>query len=245
MKHLLYTLAIASGSLLALNANAKVGDLLPRPHQIELTAGAAPFALQRTVAITDPTGCTYLKNFFTTNGCTIAAAGESAAATVTVSLASAIDGAYDYEVADFPNEGYKLSITANAINITAVSPTGVIRAAQTLQQLAEGYTDTGAPAALEALNMTDWPAFKVRGWMQDVGRSFLSVDELKKEIDLYARFKVNVFHWHLTEKIGWRFEVKAYPQLTSYTNGVRLHPGAVQGGGGIRCRARHHRHTRN
>ena len=56
MKHLLYTLAIASGSLLALNANAKVGDLLPRPHQIELTAGAAPFALQRTVAITDPTG---------------------------------------------------------------------------------------------------------------------------------------------------------------------------------------------
>ena len=67
MKHLLYTLAIASGSLLALNANAKVGDLLPRPHQIELTAGAAPFALQRTVAITDPTGCTYLKNFFTTN----------------------------------------------------------------------------------------------------------------------------------------------------------------------------------
>ena len=70
MKHLLYTLAIASGSLLALNANAKVGDLLPRPHQIELTAGAAPFALQRTVAITDPTGCTYLKNFFTANGCT-------------------------------------------------------------------------------------------------------------------------------------------------------------------------------
>lgn len=224
MKHLLYTLAIASGSLLALNANAKVGDLLPRPHQIELTAGAAPFALQRTVAITDPTGCTYLKNFFTANGCTIAAAGESAAATVTVSLASAIDGAYDYEVANFPNEGYKLSITANAINITAASPTGVIRAAQTLQQLAEGYADTGAPAALEALSMTDWPAFKVRGWMQDVGRSFLSVDELKKEIDLYARFKVNVFHWHLTEKIGWRFEVKAYPQLTSYTNGVR-YPG--------------------
>lgn len=224
MKHLFYTLAIASGSLLALNANAKVGDLLPRPHQIELTAGAAPFALQRTVAIADPTGCTYLKNFFTANGCTIAAAGESAAATVTVSLASAIDGAYDYEVANFPNEGYKLSITANAINITAASPTGVIRAAQTLQQLAEGYTDTGAPAALEALSMTDWPAFKVRGWMQDVGRSFLSVDELKKEIDLYARFKVNVFHWHLTEKIGWRFEVKAYPQLTSYTNGVR-YPG--------------------
>lgn len=224
MKHLFYTLAIASGSLLALNANAKVGDLLPRPHQIELTAGAAPFALQRTVAITDPTGCTYLKNFFTANGCTIAAEGESAAATVTVSLASAIDGAYDYEVANFPNEGYKLSITANAINITAASPTGVIRAAQTLQQLAEGYTDTGEPAALEALSMTDWPAFKVRGWMQDVGRSFLSVDELKKEIDLYARFKVNVFHWHLTEKIGWRFEVKAYPQLTNYTNGVR-YPG--------------------
>lgn len=57
--------------------------------------------------------------------------------------------------------------------------------------------------------------------MQDVGRSFLSIDELKKEIELLSRFKVNVFHWHLTEKLAWRFEVKAYPALTQAENMIR------------------------
>ena len=57
--------------------------------------------------------------------------------------------------------------------------------------------------------------------MKDVGRSFLSIDELKKEIELLSRFKVNVFHWHLTEKLAWRFEVKAYPALTQAENMIR------------------------
>ena len=57
--------------------------------------------------------------------------------------------------------------------------------------------------------------------MQDVGRSFLSIDELKKEIELLSRFKVNVFHWHLTEKLAWRFEVKSYPALTQAENMIR------------------------
>ena len=76
-----------------------------------------------------------------------------------------------------------------------------------MQQLAEGY-EPGAEA-FEALTLTDWPAFKVRGFMHDVGRSFMEFEELKKQIDLLARFKVNVFHWHLTDYTGWRFEVKA------------------------------------
>jgi glycosyl hydrolase family 20, catalytic domain protein len=51
---------------------------------------------------------------------------------------------------------------------------------------------------VEALTMTDFPAFKVRGVMHDVGRSFIDIEELKRQIDLLAQFKVNVFHWHLT-----------------------------------------------
>ena len=50
--------------------------------------------------------------------------------------------------------------------------------------------------AFEALTLTDWPAFKVRGYMHDVGRSFIAYDEIKKQMNLLARFKVNVFHWH-------------------------------------------------
>lgn len=112
-----------------------------------------------------------------------------------------------------------LQISADEVLIEAITPTGVIRAAQTLQQLAEGYAE--GTEAFEALTLTDWPAFKVRGFMHDFGRSFIAYDEIKKQVNLLARFKVNVFHWHLTDYTGWRFEVKAYPQLTAAENNIR------------------------
>lgn len=222
MKHTLFTCLLAAGCCLpVLQANARVGDLLPQPHVVTVNAGAQPFLLGREVALTDETDCLVLKNFLTSNGCTIS---EGAAAKVVVQMVDAIDGAYDYVLPAFDNESYSLEVTDNQILIKAVTKTGVIRAAQTLAQLAEGYDDEGQTAQVEALNITDWPAFKLRGWMQDVGRSFLSFDELKKEIDLLSRFKVNVFHWHMTEKLAWRFEVKAYPQLTQAENMIR-YPG--------------------
>ena len=193
---------------------AKVTHLLPKPQKIETTSGAT-FSLGRAVTINDPTGCTALQKFFTDNGCTVVAGG----AQVTVTLVGSIEGAYDYTLAGYENEAYTLEITADAINITAVTKTGVIRAAQTLTQLAEGYDGT---PALEALTMTDWPAFKLRGYMHDVGRSFIEIETLKKHIDLLSRFKVNTFHWHMTENQAWRFEVKAFPQLTSSASMTRF-----------------------
>ena len=89
---------------------------------------------------------------------------------------------------------------------------GVIRAAQTMAQLAEG--EKGERRTLEAVEITDWPAFKLRGYLHDVGRSFISIEELMHEIDLLSRFKVNTFHFHLTENQAWRFEVRRYPELT-------------------------------
>ena len=193
---------------------AKATHLLPKPQKIEVTSGT-PFALGRTVTITDPTNSSLLEEFFTGNGCTIADGG----AEVTVTLASSIDGAYDYTLYGYDNEAYTLSVTADAISITAVTKTGVIRAAQTLAQLAEGYDST---AEIETVEITDWPAFKLRGYMHDVGRSFVEFETLKKHIDLLSRFKVNTFHWHMTENQAWRFEVKAYPQLTSSASMTRF-----------------------
>ena len=204
-----------------LQGAAKVSDLLPRPHSVVTTEGGAPFALGRTVKLTDATDNAALKRFLADYNCT---AADDAAAKITVELVDSIDGAYDYKLANFPNEAYTLTVTENEVKITAVTATGVTRAAQTLTQLAEGYDNEGETAQLEAVSVTDYPAFKLRGWMQDVGRSFLSIDELKREIDLYSRFKVNVFHWHLTEKLAWRFEVKLYPALTQSENMVR-YPG--------------------
>ena len=137
---------------------------------------------------------------------------------VTVRLAGQIDGAYDYALSGYDNEAYQLVVSTDGISIAAVTETGVIRAFQTLAQLCEGCDD----GRLECCAVTDWPAFKLRGYMHDVGRSYISFDELKKELLLMARFKVNTFHWHLTENQAWRFQVEAYPQLTSDASMTRF-----------------------
>ena len=58
--------------------------------------------------------------------------------------------------------------------------------------------------------------------MQDAGRSYLSVQELKTEIALLAQYKINVFHWHLTENEGWRLQSLRYPQLNAAENYERM-----------------------
>ena len=214
MKKLKTTVLLLLVLLFPQAIQAKVVHLLPKPQKIEQTS-ATPFALGRTVTINDPTGCTLLQNFFKDSGCTIADGG----AQVTVTLVNSIEGAYDYALAGYESEAYTLSVTPEAINITAMTKTGVIRAAQTLAQLAEGYE--GNPE-IEAVEITDWPAFKLRGYMHDVGRSFIGFETLKKHIDLLSRFKVNTFHWHMTENQAWRFEVKAFPQLTSSASMTRF-----------------------
>ena len=214
MKRFFASALIAMALCLPQAAQAKVNHLLPKPQKVEISGGNA-FALERPVTITDPTNCTLLQEFFTNNGCTIAEGGTP----VRVTLVNSIEGSYDYALYGYENEAYSLDITADAIDIKAVTATGVIRAAQTLAQLAEGYKET---RALEALKMTDWPAFKLRGYMHDVGRSFITADELIKQIELFSRFKINTFHWHLTENQAWRFEVKAYPQLTSDASMTRF-----------------------
>ena len=184
----------------------------------EMNSGA--FELGRTVNIiyNGATQCALLEELFTSNGCTLAEGG----ATVSVTLVDEIHGAYDYELYGYENEAYTLKVARNQIDITAATNTGVIRAAQTLTQLAEEHHDKNG--AIGSVEIVDWPAFKLRGYMHDVGRSFIPADELVKQIELFSRFKVNTFHWHLTENQAWRIEVKAYPQLTS-TESMTRHEG--------------------
>ena len=201
---------------LPLGLQADVTHLLPKVHSLNVT-NQLSFDLQRAVTITDVNNTAALKKVFTDYGCTIQ---DGASATVTVQMVDKIEGAYDYALEGYDNEGYQLIVETNAITIKAVKPIGVIRAAQTLAQLAEGYEE-GA-AAIETVEITDWAAFKLRGYMHDVGRSFISVEELKKHIDLLSRFKVNTFHWHFTENQAWRFEVEGYPQLTAESSMTRF-----------------------
>lgn len=215
MKHALYASILTAGLLTGNGAEAKISHLLPRPQLIEATA-QTPFDLSRAVRIEDPTGSIALTRFFEAHG---GVTTDASAPLVKVEQVADIAGTYDYQLEGFPAEGYQLTVETDGITIRVLTPTGTIRAAQTLAQLAEGYDGT---PALETLSMTDWPAFKLRGLMHDVGRSFVSVDEIKHELDLLSRFKVNVFHFHLTENQAWRFEVKAFPQLTSSASMTRF-----------------------
>lgn len=196
-------------------ANARVPHLLPRPQQLVENVGEKMFLLGQKVALSDPTNCRLLRDVFEENDCEIV---EKSKGRVEVRLVDAISGAFDYRLDGYENEAYRLTVTEHLILIEAMTPTGVIRAAQTLQQLAEGYK---ARSAIEAVTITDWPAFKLRGFMHDCGRSFIPIDDLKRHIRQLSRFKINTFHWHLTENQAWRFEVKSYPQLTADTTMTR------------------------
>lgn len=119
------------------------------------------------------------------------------------------------EGAKFQEEAYHLLITSKGILLEATTPKGMYWGRQTLEQL---KTTKNKKTYLPQCEITDWPAFRIRGFMHDVGRSYIPVEELKREISLLSRYKINVFHWHLTENQAWRLECKKYPQLNAPEN---------------------------
>ena len=124
-------------------------------------------------------------------------------------IVAQIDGA------KFQEEAYHLLITKKGIILEATTPKGMYWGRQTLEQLK--YTKN-KKTWVPQCDITDWPAFRIRGFMHDVGRSYISVEELKREISLLSRYKINVFHWHLTENQAWRLECRKYPQLNAPEN---------------------------
>src|SRR5215469_3019010 len=112
---------------------------------------------------------------------------------------------------ELPPEGYRLSIGPKSIRVTGRGA-GLFYGMQTLTQL----LPLGPRSSIElpSLEITDYPRFAYRGVLLDVGRHFFSVTYLKQYIDLLAQYKINTFHWHLTDDQGWRIEIKKYPRLT-------------------------------
>lgn len=116
-------------------------------------------------------------------------------------------------------EGYHLTVTSKAVDITAAKPVGLFYATQTFLQLFSPEIESNtviqkAAWKIPSLKITDYPRFTWRGLMLDVARHFFTVDEVKKFIDDMAKYKFNLFHWHLTDDDGWRIEIKSYPKLT-------------------------------
>ena len=112
---------------------------------------------------------------------------------------------------NLPAEGYRLIITPQQVLIVGKGA-GLFYGVQTLIQLMP--LDRGAVVKLPCAQIEDYPRFGYRGLMLDVCRHFFSVEFVKKYIDLMAAYKLNNFHWHLTDDQGWRIEIKKYPKLT-------------------------------
>lgn len=113
-------------------------------------------------------------------------------------------------------EGYRLIVDDQMIEIQGKSPSGVFYGLQSLRQLVpiEGWK--GARTYdIPAVIIEDQPRFKWRGAMLDTCRNFMPKEFIKKFIDTLALHKMNSFHWHLTDDQGWRLEIKKYPKLTS------------------------------
>ena len=119
-----------------------------------------------------------------------------------------VDGAPD----DRQEEAYSIHISPRGINVVAGGRLGELRARATLEQLSR-LTNKDDP--IPACEIVDWPELPLRGAMLDTGRNFVEIEALKDLVDHLALYKMNVFHWHLTDYFGWRLESKLHPELQS------------------------------
>ena len=111
-----------------------------------------------------------------------------------------------------PAEGYTIKVTPTQIVLTGKGA-GLFYAVQSVMQMLP--SKTGDKIIVPAVDINDYPRFGYRGTMLDVSRHFFPISFIKKYLDQLAYYKINTFHWHLTDDQGWRLEIKKYPKLTT------------------------------
>lgn len=212
-------------------------NLIPRPSHVALTDGPA-FTLHPTARIS----------------------ADDAASPVAEQLATLLRGATGFDLPIVPDsrdgdialavtdtldggpEAYVLSVTGSEARLTATTAAGLFNGAQTLRQLfpptiENAHADAASTEGtwvIPAVEIFDTPRFAYRGLMLDVARNFFTVEEVKEQIDVMTRFKLNALHLHLTDDQAWRLEINdpgpagnpsglPYGQLTAIGG-----PGAVE-----------------
>ncbi len=196
--------------------------LLPMPKHIVWTNDSfrldSPFSL--VISVKTSSECknaiTDLREFSTTNNLTCnykEAPSKDEKHSITFHIEKSLP-----EIQNNP-EGYILDIKNQSINISAVTPEGIFYGVQTLKQL---YLEANDLKSFYGCKIIDYPAFRLRGFMHDVGRSFISIENLKQQVKILSFYKINTFHWHLTEDIAWRLESKLHPELTDSASMTRF-----------------------
>lgn len=192
-------------------------NMLPLiPYPANLTRNEGTFNLNQLTAITTPAGdeavARYAQEFATqlekTSGIKVPVNPTTAATSLVMT-----------KDATLAHEAYKLTVNEAGINIAAADSTGFFYAIQTLKQLMPHaiYNRSGASTAIDwtvpCVEIADQPQLGHRGYMLDVARHFFSKTEVKRILDIMATYKMNRFHWHLTDDQGWRIDIPEYPKL--------------------------------
>lgn len=192
-------------------------NMLPLiPYPANLTRNEGTFNLKQLTAITTPAGdgavARYAQEFATqlekTSGIKVPVNPTTAATSLVMT-----------KDATLAHESYKLTVNEAGINIAAADSTGFFYAIQTLKQLMPHaiYNRNGASTAIDwtvsCVEIADQPQLGHRGYMLDVARHFFSKTEVKRILDIMATYKMNRFHWHLTDDQGWRIDIPEYPKL--------------------------------
>ena len=208
MRHIVYSVAFLL--LLCVFPTVRAGEIhfLPEPQQVKLSG--EQFDMKR-VRLVSSVLVPQLEAWVTEAGGT---ADERASSVIEIRLVEKLEGIPLNE-----NEAYCLTVHRNKIRVEAITEQGAYWGLQTLNQLLQRRR---GKTFVRGCEIVDWPAFRVRGFMQDVGRGYISMDELKREIDMLSRYKINVFHWHLTENQAWRLESKLFPVLNDSCNVTRM-----------------------
>ncbi len=197
-------LALASTALAAPSAPVQEQPaFLPAPLRLELGSGKPGFALAEGIRVDadlshNPMGRALIR--------ALQAAGVPV-------LPEEVEGDVTLRIANGINpEWYELDVTPEGIVIGVNQEAAFPLLAQTLAQAM--VRDAKGELALPTMSIKDEPLLPHRGFMMDTARHPQSVEQIKKVLRVMARYKLNRFHWHLTDDQGWRLEIKAYPKLT-------------------------------
>ncbi|HKW44752.1 MAG TPA: family 20 glycosylhydrolase [Candidatus Eremiobacteraceae bacterium] len=212
MQPIVLALAVASSgvSARAIAADAPVSSpqVIPLPRHVEYGAGV--YVVPSFIAVA--AGDADERNVGSSLVAYLNASGVSAAL-----REGRGSGRTNFQLSDRANdaslgrEGYRLTVDQTGISIEANGGAGLFYGMQTLEQIAPPSALHGR--ALQFVRITDWPEYRWRGIHLDVSRHFFPVPVVERYIDLAARYKLNEFHWHLTDDQGWRIEIKRYPRL--------------------------------
>ena len=190
-------------------------NLLPQPASVNLGTGALRIDANFTVALTghteprlDRAATRFLAQFRRQTALFFAQqpTRESAKATLVIHTDRA--GKDVQELGE--DESYTLEVTSSGAKLNAATPLGVLRGLQTFLQLAQ-VTPDGFSAP--AVTIKDQPRFAWRGLLIDVGRHFIPLDVVKRNLDGMEAVKMNVLHLHLSDNQGFRVESKKFPKL--------------------------------